>query len=243
MSSRTSSDLLQQSLVRLSNRLFELGAWRNRELIFLSHGEIRLQSDAPWLPIKPGDFWPSREEHVEVRFSGTIPKGWAEFPVHCRFFLGGEALLFVNDEPIGGLNLFQNEHPVLDKAVGGETLRFRAEVVPHSLFGVPNKNPMIELACVLVPDTDVRALYEDLEAALEAARYLHSAGRTFLAERLVDAIKEAFTGIALPRGDTAEYLSRIAAISKSHSAESFYGNQESLASLWENWTFRDRLFL
>jgi alpha-mannosidase len=238
MSARTSGDLLQQSLVRLSNRLFELGAWRDRELIFLSHGEIRLQSDAPWLPIKPGDFWPSREEHIEVRFSGTIPKGWAEFPVHCRFFLGGEALLFVNDEPIGGLNPFQNEHPVLNKAVGGETLRFRAEVVPHSLFGVPNKNPMIELACVLVPDTDVRALYEDLEAALEAARYLHSAGRTFLAERLVDAIKEAFTGIALPRGDTAEYLSRIAAISQSHSVESFYGNQESLASLWENWTFR-----
>jgi alpha-mannosidase len=238
MSAETSGALFQQLLVRLSNRLFELSAWRDRELVFLSHGEIRLQSDAPWLPIKQGDFWPSREERVEVRFTGSVPKSWAKLPVHCRFFLGGEALLFVNDEPVAGLNPFQNEHPVLEKAAGEETLCFRAEVVPHGLFGVPNKQPKIELACVLVPDADIRALYEDLAAALEAARYLHSTGRTFLAESLLGAVQKAFTGIPLPRGDTAGYLSRIAAVSQSRSIESFYGNQESLASLWENWTFR-----
>jgi alpha-mannosidase len=238
MSAETSGDLLQKSLVRLSNRLFELSAWRDRELTFFSHGEIRLQSDAPWLPIKQGDFWPSREEFVEIRFTGSVPKSWAGLPVHCRFFLGGEALLFINDKPVGGLNPFQNEHPVLVNAAGEETLRFRAEVVPHGLFGVPNKHPKIEYASLLVPDTDVRPLYEDLAAALEAARYLHSVGRTFLAECLVEAIQAASAGLALPRGDTAEYLSRIGAISQGHSIEGFYGNQESLASLWENWTFR-----
>jgi alpha-mannosidase len=46
-----------------------------------------------------------------------------------------------------------------------------------------------------------------------------------------------FVKISLPRNDTERYLARVAATSQSRSAESFYGNEESLASLWERWEF------
>jgi alpha-mannosidase len=231
-------DLLQQSLTRLSNRLFELSAWRDRETIFLADGEFRDRLDAPWIGIKPGDHWPTRATPVEIRFAGLVPTRWAGLPVRCRFHLGGEALLFVNDHAVGGLNSFQSEHPVLESAIGGETLRFRTEVVPHGLFGTPTTQPKIELACILVPDNDVRPLYEDLAAALEAARYHVSNGRKPIAACLIDAVQHAFSRIALPRGETVEYLARIAAISQGRASGSYYGNQESLESLWENWTFR-----
>jgi alpha-mannosidase len=152
--------------------------------------------------------------------------------------LGGEALLFVDDQAIAGLNSLQDEHPVLVKAQGEETLHFRAEVVPHGLFGTPTRRPQIELACLLVPDTDLRPLYEDLAAALEAARYHRSTGRGSIAEHLVGALQRALARILLPRDETPEYLARIAAVSQSRALENFYANQESLASLWENWEFR-----
>ncbi len=238
MSAETVREALQQSLLRLSNRLAELGAWRDREIFPFSHIEIRTNSNAAWTPIKQGDDWPARSTPVEIRFVGSVPSTWAELPVHCRFSLGGEALLFVNDQPVGGLNSFQDEHPVLVKATGAEALHFRAQVVPHGLFGTPTSQPQLELACMLVPDSDVRPLYDDLAAALDVAQYLQSAGRESIAERLINAIQNAFARILLPRGDTQEYLARLGAISRSRALENFYGNQESLASLWENWDFR-----
>ena len=238
MSAESRHDALQQSLIRLSNRLNELSAWRDRERISFSEGEIRPGPEAGWTPIRQGDSWPAKASLVEIRFAGSIPKSWAGFPVSCRFHLGGEALLFINEEPVGGLNSFQDEHPVLATAKGEETLHFRAEVVPHGLFGTPTSQPQIELACLLVPDTDVRPLHEDLAVALEAAGYHHSSGRKSIAESLIDALQHAFARIILPRGDTDEYLARMAAISQTRARESFYGNQESLASLWETWEFR-----
>src|SRR6516164_1973547 len=238
MSAERCRDALQQSLIPLSNRLAELSAWRDRECISLSQGEIRIHSGAPWTPVGLGDYWPAQSEPVEIRFAGLVPKAWAGLPVNCRFSLGGEALLFINDEAVAGLNSFQKEHPALATAKGEETLHFRAEVVPHGLFGTPTTHPQIELACMLVPDSDVRPLYDDLAAALDSARYHHLAGRKSIAECLIDAMQHAFSGITLPRGDTGAYLSRIAAVSQGRTSESFYGNQESLASLWENWDFR-----
>jgi alpha-mannosidase len=231
-------DALQQSLIRLSNRLGELSAWRDRESLSFSRGEIRISPNGAWSPIKVGDFWPAQAESMEIRFAGLVPRSWAGLPVHSRFHLGGEALLFVDDQAIAGLNSLQDEHPVLVKAQGEETLHFRAEVVPHGLFGTPTRRPQIELACLLVPDTDLRPLYEDLAAALEAARYHRSTGRGSIAEHLVGALQRALARILLPRDETPEYLARIAAVSESRALENFYANQESLASLWENWEFR-----
>jgi alpha-mannosidase len=231
-----SRNALQQSLRRLSNRLVELGAWRDREWVLMREGQYRTSPDAPWQAIRSGGFWPIQDAPVELRFEVRLPEHWSGEPVRCRFRLGGEALLFVNGQPLAGLNPFHQEHP-LRSVTGGEALRFDAHVVSHGLFGTPAPEPRFEFAGVLVPETEVRLLYDDLSAALNAARYHYSGGRPVIAESLLEAVHRAFTRISLPREETEQYLARIAAISLNRSAENFYGNEESLASLWERWEF------
>jgi alpha-mannosidase len=231
-------DSIQQSLRRLSTRLLELGAWRDRVWIPIADGEFRVAADAPWRPIQPGDPWPIQAAPVEFRFHVSIPESWAGHAVRCRFRLGGEALLFVNGSPVAGLNPFHEEHPVLSSAIGGETVHFGAQAVSHGLFGTPVAEPRIELAALLVPECDVRSLYHDLAAALDAARYHHFANRPHLAESILQAIHHAFVRISLPRSETEEYLARLATTSQNRSADNFYGNEESLVSLWERWEFR-----
>ena len=231
-------DSLQQSLRRLSNRLLELGAWRDRDWIPIADGEFRVDPDARWRSIRTGDPWPIQAAPVEFRFNVSIPERWTGHPVDCRFRLGGEALLFVNGSPVGGLNSFHDEHPVLSSAIGGETLHFGAEAVSHGLFGTPTAEPRIELAAVLIPECDVRLLYYDFAAALDAAHYHYFAGRSAITESVLQAVHRAFIRISLPRSETEEYLARIVTTSQNRSAENFYGNEESLASLWERWKFR-----
>ncbi|HYZ72040.1 MAG TPA: alpha-mannosidase, partial [Chthoniobacterales bacterium] len=231
------SDPSQQSLKRLSNRLLELGAWRDRDWNLIPDGEFRVRADAAWQPVRLGDPWPIQDTPIEFRFSVVIPKTWAGLPVYCRFRLGGEALLFLNEQPLAGLNTFHEEHPVLIEAGGGETLRFGAQAVSHGLFGTPSTRPCVDLAAVVVPETEVRSLYDDLASVLDAARYHYLKRQYSLVELLADLMHRAFVKISLPRNDTERYLARMAASSQSRSAENFYGNEESLASLWERWGF------
>jgi alpha-mannosidase len=231
-------DSIQQSLRRFSIRLLEFGAWRDRASIPIADGEFRTAADAPWRPIQLGDRWPIQAAPVEFRFRVSIPESWAGYAVRCRFRLSGEALLFVNGSPVAGLNPFHEEHPVLSSAVGGETVHFGAQAVAHGLFGTPAAEPRIELAAVLIPEEGVRSLCYDLTAALDTARYHYFANRPHLAESILQAIHHAFIRISLPRGETEEYLARFAATSQNRSADNFYGNEESLVSLWERWEFR-----
>src|ERR1700726_1778128 len=218
----TRSDPIQQSLKRFSNRLLELGPWRDRDWHLIPSGEFRIQPAAAWQPIRHGDSWPIQDAPIEFRFNVVIPKDWTVLPVYCRFRLGGEALLLLNEQPLAGLNSFHEDHPVLAEAAGGETLRFSAQAVSHGLFGTPANRPCLDLAAVLVPELAVRSLYDDLAAALDAARYHYLKGRHSLAETLADLIHRTFVRILLPRGDTDNYLARVAAISQSQSAGSFY---------------------
>jgi alpha-mannosidase len=231
-------DLLQQSLRRLSIRLLELSAWCDRDCRLIAEAEFRASPGSHWSKLRTGEPWPSLGAPVDIRFDVSIPEEWAGCPVHGRFRLGGEALLFVDDRSIGGLNPLHVEYPVLIRAKGGEKLQFQAQVVPHGLFGTPVVEPRFDLACILVPEDDVRALHEDLASALDAAGYYARTGRGAIAERLVVAIHQAFKGTIFPRGDTEEYLSRIASSSDNRSADDFYGNEERLGSLWERWKFR-----
>ena len=81
------SDPFQQSLKRLSNRLLELGAWRDRDWNLISDGEFRVRPDAAWQPVRLGDPWPIQDAPVEFRFNVVIPKTWAGSAV-----LGGHSL-------------------------------------------------------------------------------------------------------------------------------------------------------
>ncbi len=230
--------ILEQSLRRLKIRLLELNAWSDRDRQFVDQGEFCAGLGADWSILRSGESWPALGTPVEIRFVGSIPEHWAGFPVHGRFRLGGEALLFVNGQAIGGLNPLHEEYPLLLRANGGEKLQFQAQVVPHGLFGTPVAEPRFGPACLLIPDDDVRALYEDLAAALDVATYLARSGREMIAESLAHAIHQAFRSTLLPRGDTEEYLSRIATAADHRPADDFYGNEERLGSLWERWKFR-----
>jgi alpha-mannosidase len=231
----TPSSELEQILARLALRLLELGAWRDREIFPIAEAKFRTEKE--WKQMRPGDSWPQKATPIWLRFGTSIPADWAGAPVYSRFALGGEGLLSVNAQVLGGLNPFHREHLISNAAQGGETLVFEAEVVPHGLFGTPAADPRLEEACLLVPDLEVRALYEDLAAALDAANYLRSVGRNEVSQRLADALQRAFMRIPLPRDRTVDYLTRLANTSQDRSLGDFYGNSESLASLWEDYSF------
>ncbi len=78
------SDPIQQSLKRLSKRLLELGAWRDRDWTLIPNGEFRVRPDAAWQPVQLGDSWPIQDAPIEFRFNAVIPKDWTGLPVSCR---------------------------------------------------------------------------------------------------------------------------------------------------------------
>jgi len=230
-------DPIHQTLARLGLRLAELAAWRDREVLPITEAKFRTSSDKSWQTIRTGDPWPAKSHPVLFQFYCSIPETWAGNVVHARFDVDGEALLSANQRPIGGLNTFHQEHLIAERAIAGETFTFDLEAVPHGLFGTPISRPRVNLAALVWPDQTLRSLFEDLSATHDAAQYLASIGREEITRRLIDALDRAFAGIILPRGSTSSYLARIAATSKSRSLGSFYGNAESLDSIWEEWQF------
>ncbi len=228
---------LKQTLTRLGGRLLELNAWRDKDTFFITTGQFRADKDSDWIEIRSGDFWPQKATPVWFRFECAVPEQWNSQPLYSRFALGGEAVLSLNGNAIGGLNSFHQEHFLLKAAKAGETLKFEAEVVPHGLFGTPVNLPRIEEACLVLPDSEVRAVVEDLAAALDAANYLESIGHSDVSERIADIVQGAVSKIEIPRDETDSYLARLALRSRQSSFGSFYGNQESLASLWEEYAF------
>jgi len=230
-------DPIHQSLARLRVRLAELAAWRDREVFSIAEAKFRTISEKNWRTVRTGDPWPAKSHPVLFQFQCSIPGSWAGNLVHARFDVDGEALLFANGKPIGGLNTFHQEHLLTVCAGADQTFTFDLEAVPHGLFGTPAGQPRVNLAALVLPDEALRSLLEDLASTHDAAEYLASVGREEIARRLIDALDRAFARIILPRGDTRAYLARIAATSKSRSLEDFYANAESLDSIWEEWHF------
>jgi alpha-mannosidase len=226
---------IEQSLTRAAVRIAELAAWRDRAFLPIPEGQFFSPKHPSGMSIQLGDFWPTKECPVRFVFRCTIPESWANVTAHVRFDLGGEALLSINGQPLGGLNPFHREHPIPGSA--GSQITLDAEVVPHGLFGTPTTEPRLNLAALVWPDKDVRSLLEDLVAVYDAAKYLAWSGREELAQKLATDLHEALASISLPRGNTQAYLARLASSSSSRSADNYYGNEESLASLWEDWHF------
>jgi alpha-mannosidase len=226
---------IEQSLTRAAVRISELAAWRDKEFQSIPEAKFFSSKYPSGTLLRLGDFWPTKECPVRLVFQCVIPESWVNVTPHIRFELGGEALLSVNGQPVGGLNPFHREHPIAASA--GQQVTLETEVVPHGLFGTPTTEPRLDLVALVWPDDDVRSLLEDLVAIYDAAKYLHSSGRTELAQRLATDLHEALAGISLPRVNTEAYLARLASSSSSRSADDYYGNEESLASLWEDWRF------
>ncbi|MBV8176442.1 MAG: alpha-mannosidase, partial [Verrucomicrobia bacterium] len=114
-------DPIHQTLARLGLRLAELAAWRDREVFLITEAKFRTSSDKSWQTVRSGDPWPAKSHPVLFQFQCSVPETWAGNVVHGRFDVDGEALLFANRKPIGGLNTFHQEHLIAERAIAGET--------------------------------------------------------------------------------------------------------------------------
>lgn len=210
-----------EGLQRLWVRWKELSAWQDLEVLPLV-GEFQMPG-GPRMPLKPGDPWPDLGFPVQLFFEAALPPAWAGKPVWIRIKPGGEGLLLMGGQPLGGLNPYHTEYPLLAQAQGGEEVQLEVEAVPRGLFGSPVAVPRLEEAALLVPDLQVRALCTELQSVLEAVSHVE----TDLAALLLDALSETFARIRLPRGPAQGYLSQL---------ERSVWAQET-AKLWEEWHF------
>src|SRR5918994_5029524 len=177
-------------LERHARRIEELRLWRNAYEDPVK-GWRFVTGDGEPRGIEPGNFWPEVGLPVWLSASTMVPEEWAGLPVELELWLGGEGFVEISAggrEKAGGLNPFHRTFPVLDEARGGEEVEIKAEVVSKGMFGSNVSDPRLELARLVVPQTEVRGLERDLTAVFEACAALsdHEA-----VPRLLDALHEA----------------------------------------------------
>jgi alpha-mannosidase len=223
-------DRLTHDLQTLTIRLNELAAYRDRWTLPIERGRFLAHGATGAVDIAVGQSWPSEAFPVRLTFDVEIPPAWRGHGVHARLRVGGEGLLRVNDEAVGGLNPYHEEHPILASAEGSERLRLEVEAVPKSLFGRPNYDPKLEGSALVVPDHDARALHHDLDAVLAAARYLADRERPIVAQLLAEVVAAGLSDVELRRADSGAYLARLV---QSPPARA------ELAGIWEGWRFDD----
>jgi alpha-mannosidase len=188
-------------LERHSRRIEELRLWRNASESHVKTWRF-VAGEGEAHDLQPGDFWP--EIGIPVRLSARtiVPEEWAGLPVELELWLGGEGFVEISAgdrQTAGGLNPFHRTFPVLDEARGGEGVEIGAEVVSKGMFGSNVSEPRLELARLVVPQKEVRALERDLTAVFEACAALddHEA-----VPRLLDALDDvaAVLSTAWPTG-------------------------------------------
>jgi alpha-mannosidase len=177
-------------LERHSRRIEELRLWRNA---YESHikGWRFVAGEGKAHDLRPGDFWPEIGIPIRLSSSTKVPEEWRGLSVELELWLGGEGFVKISAgerQTAVGLNPFHRAFPVLEEARGGEEVGIEAEVVSKGMFGSNVPEPRLELARLVVPETDVRALERDLTAVFEACAALddHEA-----VPRLLDALDAA----------------------------------------------------
>jgi alpha-mannosidase len=177
-------------LERHARRIEELRLWRNAHESPVKAWRF-VAGEGETHDLQPGDFWPEIGIPVRLSASTMVPEEWAGLPVELELWLGGEGFVEISAggrEKAGGLNPFHRTFPVLDEARGGEEVEIKAEVVSKGMFGSNVSDPRLELARLVVPQTEVRGLERDLTAVFEACAALsdHEA-----VPRLLDALDDA----------------------------------------------------
>ena len=181
----------QQRLARYVRRLEDLRAWRNAQ-------ECPIQE---WLFTDPdgfsctlslGEEWPTVDLPIQLTASTTVPHEWARQPVELELWLGGEGFVRLSNGIEGGLDPFHRSFRVTDAAQGGETLEIWTEVVPKGMFGSHVPEPRLLRACLIIPETEVRALERDLNVITDACAQLEDHE---VVPHLLDLLDLAFTGL------------------------------------------------
>lgn len=185
----------RQRLERHARRIEELRLWRNayespiggwRFVAGEEAGASGTRHD-----VEPGDPWPEVGIPVRLSAQARVPGEWTGLPVELELWLGGEGFVEISvgdRRSAGGLNPFHRLFPVLDAARGGEEVGIEAEVVSKGMFGSNVSEPRLELARLVVPEPEVRALERDLSAIFESCAALDNHDAV---PRLLDALDAA----------------------------------------------------
>ena len=157
-------------LERHARRIEELRLWRNAYESRIE-GWRFVAGEGKAHDLGPGDFWPEIGIPVRLSSRAKVPEEWAGLPVELELWLGGEGIVEISAggrRTAGGLNPFHRAFPVLDQARGGDEVEIEAEVVSKGMFGSNVSEPRLELARLVVPQKEVRALERDLTAVFES---------------------------------------------------------------------------
>src|SRR3712207_6022699 len=161
-------------LERHARRIEELRLWRNSYESTVKGWRFAAGEGDPQ-GIEPGDFWPEIGIPVRLSAKAEIPEEWAGLPVELELWLGGEGFVEIcagGRRTASGLNPFHRSFGVADEARGGEEVGIEAEVVSKGMFGSNVSDPRLDRACLVVPETEARALERDLAAVFETCAVL-----------------------------------------------------------------------
>src|SRR5215212_10923916 len=183
---------VNRRLERCARRLEEIHAWR-------SAGERQIQDwlftgrDGVVRKLGLGEDWPVVDLPIQLTASTTVPRGWAGQPVELELWLGGEGFVRLSNGVEGGVDPFHRSFRVSDTARGGEPLEIWTEVVPKGMFGSHVPEPRLLRACLIVPETEVRALERDLGVIIDACAQLQ---QHEVVPHLLDLLDLAFADLA-----------------------------------------------
>jgi alpha-mannosidase len=182
-------------LERHARRIEELRLWRNA---YESHvkGWRFVAGEGEPRGIEPGDFWPEIGIPVRLSARARVSEEWTGLPVELELWLGGEGFVEISagdHRMASGLNPFHRSFPMLDDARGGEEVGIEAEVVSKGMFGSNVSEPRLDRACLVVPETEVRALERDLSTIFEACATLDDHE---VVPRLLDVLDAAAAGLS-----------------------------------------------
>jgi alpha-mannosidase len=125
-----------------------------------------------------------------LRGVASVPDGWAGRRVDLLWDSGSEATLWLDGRPVQGLNPHHGDAVLLERAEGGEVVRFDVELACNGLFGRLERPPEVRRCEIAAWDPDAWELSFDFEVlralAADAGSGLEPAWAGELASRLND---------------------------------------------------------
>lgn len=198
---------LEQLRTHLGVWAEELSAWE----VVQRYPITRWVTEAPGgaaHPIAVGEAWDNRFGIHTFRTSEPVP-GFAEAATELRLDFGGEALVRLFDAEGKELQALAANpmHPRFSP-VPKVPFTIEAEVAARSLFGIPQRQPVLARAEVLAFHPEIRALRQRIEIVAATSKVVQDPE---LARALCEAVEVALTALRLPTA-TAEVGPRIAGL-------------------------------
>ncbi len=190
---------LEQRRKRVRIRIEELRFWIDQVAIDLEDWSCEGQ------PLPLGGAWPRRDglvtlEHPAVR----VPDDWPIDPTRLDLDVGGEGLLCIlyagGEVESLGLDPYHTRFRFHEREFS-----LQVEAVARFPFGVPNHDPRLQRARLVVLESGVDRLVRKLQLIVETARRL---AQHEVAVPLIAAAERALDSLQWPSG-TQEYLARV----------------------------------